>query len=95
MLPVMTTAAASSPLVRSLIMGTFMLSSTARKGLKGMNSIIETARTSVENRVSADAASGKRERKDILHNLLNIVRSKGDELDFGIEDVKNEAFAAL
>ncbi|KAI0547173.1 cytochrome P450 [Xylaria curta] len=95
MLPVLTTAAASSPLVRGLIMGLFTLSSTARKGLKGMNHVIETARTSVDNRVSSVAASGKHDRKDLLHNLLTIVHSKGDELDFGIEDVKNEAFAAL
>jgi hypothetical protein len=95
MLPVLTTAAASAPLVRGLIMGTFRLSSTARRGLKGMNHIIETARTSVDNRVSAVTAPGKPERKDILHNLLSIVYSKGEKLDFGIEDVKNEAFAAL
>ncbi|KAI0123923.1 cytochrome P450 [Xylariales sp. AK1849] len=95
MLPVLATAAASSPLVRGLILGLFTLSSTARRGLKGMNHIIETARTSVSNRVSAVAAPGKREREDLLHNLLTIVHSKGDELDFGIEDVKNEAFAAL
>jgi hypothetical protein len=95
MLPVLTTAAASSPLVRRLIMSSFMLSSTARKGLKGMNHIIETARTSVDDRVSAIKADGKQERKDLLHNLLAIVNSKGDNLDFGVEDVKNEAFAAL
>nr|D7PI20.2 RecName: Full=Cytochrome P450 monooxygenase gsfF; AltName: Full=Griseofulvin synthesis protein F; Flags: Precursor [Penicillium aethiopicum]ADI24958.2 GsfF [Penicillium aethiopicum] len=95
MLPVLTIAAASSPLVRGLIMGLFTLSSTARKGLKGMNHIIETARASVDKRASAVAEPGKGERKDLLHNLLNIVSSKGDKLDFGIEDVKNEAFAAL
>lgn len=95
MLPVMSTAAVSTPLVRGLIMGLFMLSSSARKGLKGMNRIIETARTSVDERVSAAASSGTRDRKDLLHNLLAIVRSKGDEVDFGVEDVKNEAFAAL
>ncbi|KAJ6086421.1 cytochrome P450, partial [Penicillium canescens] len=95
MLPVLTTAAASSPLVRGLIMGLFTLSSTARKGLKGMNHIIETARTSVDDRVSAVSTPGKQERRDLLHNLLTIVYSKGDKLDFGIEDVKNEAFAAL
>lgn len=95
MLPVLTTAAASSPLVRGLIMGLFTLSSTARKGLKGMNHIIKTARMSVDSVVSAVAAPEKRERKDLLHDLLTIVYSKGNELDFGIEDVKNEAFAAL
>jgi hypothetical protein len=95
MLPVLTTAASSSPSVRGLIMGLFTLSSTARKGLKGMNHIIETARTSVDDRVAAVADPGKRERKDLLHNLLAIVDSKGDKLDFGVEDVKNEAFAAL
>ncbi|KAJ5318481.1 cytochrome P450 [Penicillium atrosanguineum] len=92
---ILTTAAASSPLIRRLIMGLFTLSSTARKGLKGMNHIIETARKSVDNRASAVGAAGKQERKDILHNLLAIVYSKGDRLDFSIEDVKNEAFAAL
>ncbi|KAJ5117437.1 Cytochrome P450 E-class group I [Penicillium atrosanguineum] len=75
MLPVLTTAAASSLLIRRLIMGLFTLSSTARKGLKGMNHIIETARKSVDNGASAVGAAGK--------------------LDFSIEDVKNEAFAAL
>ncbi|KAK8108551.1 pisatin demethylase, partial [Apiospora sp. TS-2023a] len=95
MLPVMTTAAVSSPLVRGLIMGLFMLSSSARKGLKGMKRIIETARTSVDERASALESSETPERKDLLHNLLAIVRSKGDEVDFGVEDVKNEAFAAL
>lgn len=95
MLPVLTTAAASSPLVRNLIMGLFTLSSTARKGLKGMNHIIETARISVDNRASGKMAPEKQERRDLLHNLLAIVHSKGQELQFGIEDVKNEAFAAL
>ncbi|KAK8015767.1 hypothetical protein PG991_008655 [Apiospora marii] len=96
MLPVMTTAAVSTPLARGLIMSLFMLSSTARKGLKGMNRIIETARTSVDERASAAAASsGTRDRKDLLHNLLAIVHSKGSDVDFGVEDVKNEAFAAL
>jgi hypothetical protein len=95
MLPVLTTAAASSPIVRGLIMGSFRLSATARKGLKGMNHIIDTARTSVDNRVSAVGAPEGPERKDILHSLLSIVYSKGEKLDFGVEDVKNEAFAAL
>ncbi|KAK7961066.1 hypothetical protein PG988_012280 [Apiospora saccharicola] len=97
MLPVMTTAAVSTPLVRGMIMGLFMLSSSARKGLKGMNRIIETARTSVDERASAVAASGAaaRGRKDLLHSLLAIVCSKGNDVGFGVEDVKNEAFAAL
>ncbi|KAK8076355.1 hypothetical protein PG994_003627 [Apiospora phragmitis] len=95
MLPVMTPAAVSTPLVRGLIMGLFMLSSTARTGLQGMNLIIDTARTSVDERNAATASPGKRERKDLLHYLLAIVRAKGSEVDFGVEDVKNEAFAAL
>ena len=95
MLPVLTIAAISSSLVRGLIMSLFTLSSTARKGLKGMNYIIETARISVDDRIASLAASDMGDREDLLHELLTIVQSRGAELDFGFEDVKNEAFAAL
>lgn len=96
LLPVLTAAGVSSPVVRNLILVSSIFSSAARKALKAVDHLAAAARGSVAARLNADAKGWSREtRVDLLHHLLQIVRGKGEAVDFGKGEVEYEAYVAM
>jgi hypothetical protein len=59
--------------------------------MKAIKHIETAAHQSVDGRLQ-DEETG---RQDLLRHLLEISRSKGDKVDFGIGEVKLEAYSAL
>jgi hypothetical protein len=95
-LPVLTAAGVSSPLLRGLILGSSIFSSTVRKGLKAVDHITAAARSYVAMRLEAGAGvQPEGIRVDILHHLLEIANKKGEAVDFGKGEVELEAYVAL
>jgi hypothetical protein len=95
-LPVLTAAGVSSPLLRGLILGSSIFSSTVCKGLKAVDHITATARSCVAMRLEAGAGvQPEGIRVDILHHLLEIANKKGEAVDFGKGEVELEAYVAL
>jgi hypothetical protein len=95
-LPVLTAAGVSSPLLRGLILGSSIFSSTVRKGLKAVDHITAAARSYVAMRLEAGTGvQPEGIRVDILHHLLEIANKKGEAVDFGKGEVELEAYVAL
>ena len=96
LLPFLTAAGVSSPIVRNIILGSSLFSSAARKGLKAVDHIAAAARGCVAERLSADiSGNSKTGRTDLLHHLLEISKNKGGALDFGKGEVEYEAYVAM
>jgi hypothetical protein len=96
LLPFLTAAGVSSPAVRTVILGSSLFSSTARKGLKAMDHIAAAARGCVATRLREnDSGKSKSGRTDLLHHLLEIANNKGEALDFGKGEVEYEANVAM
>jgi hypothetical protein len=96
LLPVLTAAGVSSPILRGLILGSSMFSSAVRRGLKAIDHIAAAARGCVAARSSIEAQSESlANRTDLLHHLLEIARNKGEAVDFGKGEVEYEAYVAM
>ena len=96
MLPVMTSASAASPAVRGVILGSSMFSSTVRAGLQGLERYAAAARACVAARLDVNGnEKSATSRTDLLHHLLEIVRVKGDALDYHRNEVEYECMGAL
>jgi len=96
LLPVLTAAGVSSPVVRGLLLGSSMLSSGVRKGLKAIDHIAAAARGCVATRLSIDSRDeSQANRTDLLQHLLEIAKNKGEAVDFGKGEVEYEAYVAM
>jgi len=96
LLPVLTAAGVSSPVVRGLLLGSSMLSSGVRKGLKAIDHIAAAARSCVATRLSVDSKDeSQANRTDLLQHLLKIAKNKGEAVDFGKGEVEYEAYVAM
>lgn len=91
LVPVLCQAAVASPMVQRLILSSASFNPAARRAMTSMQHIENAAHQSVDNRLQ-DEETG---RQDLLRHLLEISRSKGDKVDFGIGEVKLQAFSAL
>lgn len=91
LVPVLCQAAVASPIVQRIILGSASINPATKEATKAIKHIEEAARSSVDGRLE-DEETG---RQDLLRHLLEISRSKGDKVDFGIGEVKLEAYSAL
>jgi hypothetical protein len=96
LLPVMMTASLVPPAFRGLVLGFSVFSSTVRKGYKAIKHISAAARGCVARRANANTKSESQgDRTDLLHHLLNIMKNKGEAVDFGKGEVESEAYSAM
>ena len=96
LLPVMMTASLVPPAFRGLVLGSSVFSSTIRNGLKALKHISAAARGCVAKRANSDTkGESQSDRTDLLHHLLNIVKDKGEAVDFGKGEVESEAYSAM
>ncbi|KAI5196304.1 hypothetical protein E4T38_08593 [Aureobasidium subglaciale] len=88
LVPFLCQAAVASPMVQCIILGTASINPTTRKAMEAMARIEKAAHESVDCRLD----DGEMGRQDLLSHLLQISRIKGGEVDFGIGEVKLQAF---
>ncbi|KAL4913555.1 cytochrome P450 [Aspergillus aurantiobrunneus] len=82
--------------IRGLFMLTGILFSKVRGALKAMGGLTAATNAMLETRLAAlDSASTKPQRLDILGKLLAISHQDSERLDFVLDDIKMEAFAAF
>lgn len=79
-----------------MIYGSAVLSPAARRAFKAIDHIADAARSCVADRLAYPATTedGK-PRRDLLQQLLGIIDTKGEKVDFGIQEVEYEAYVAL
>lgn len=91
LVPVLCQAAVASSTGQRIILGTAAINPATRKAVAAIKHIENAARQSVDSRVE----EGETGRQDLLGHLLDIMRLKGDKVDFGVGEVKLQAFSAL
>jgi hypothetical protein len=98
LIPVQFLAGNMPTYVRSLFMLTGILFPKVRGALKALGNLTDATSAMLKERVaalqSADFES-KPQRPDVLGKLLDISHKRGKELNFELDDVKMESFAAL
>lgn len=81
---------------RGLILLLAFFHPMVRKGLKCMNHMTDAARECVGKRVNDEGQIiEEAERRDMLQQLLDIVYTKGEKVDFRVGEVQLEAWGAL
>lgn len=96
LLPVLLKVAVAPSWSRSWILGTAVLNSEVRKALKALDHIYSAAKSSVAGRKEVlEASSQKEDRSDMLQKLLEIRKTKGADVDFGIMEIEAESYVAL
>lgn len=97
LLPVLTMSCVAAPLYRPFITISAAFSSSKRKAIGVMTRINKTALRMVQRRRKIEAQEGASglTRRDILKQLLDIVKDKGEKTDFGFGDVAYAAHGAL
>ncbi|KAJ9606160.1 hypothetical protein H2200_009121 [Cladophialophora chaetospira] len=96
-LPVLSTVSVASSYYRPFMLISALLSSSRRKAVGVMTLFANTARRIVVQRREAETQehADDKIRRDLLKQLLDIVRDKGEKVDFGFGDVAREAHIAL
>jgi hypothetical protein len=96
LVPSMTISSVAPPYLRPILKicgGQF--NASIRDSFLGMLNIAAAARGCVAKRMQTNDASGATPRRDILQQLLQIYKTKGDEIDFGVPEIEAEAHTGL
>ena len=94
LMPPLVAAASFPPYVRPFILGCAIFVPSLRRALAASNRIISAARACVARR-SQSLAAGNETRRDLLQQLFEVYRDRGEKLDYGIHDIEQEAWVAL
>ena len=94
LMPPMCIAECAATYARPFVLGSTILIPSMRKTLKALSNIAEAARTSVDQR-SRELQTGQEQRSDILQQLFDIQTEKGEKVDFGIPEIRQEVYGAM
>lgn len=94
LMPLVVATAVSPKYFRPFILGSAIVSPTALRALKALDHIAAAARSCVAKRVRSNEAATA-VRRDLLEQLLEIARTKGEKVDFGVPEIEYEAYVAL
>ncbi|KAL2822160.1 cytochrome P450 [Aspergillus cavernicola] len=95
LIPVQTLAGNMPTYIRGIFMLTGILLPKVRGALSALGNLTDATNGMLKDRLAAVHEGGKSERADILGKLLDISTRNGKELDFVLDDVKMESFAAF
>lgn len=94
LLPALCTASVMPAYARAPFLASGLLLSSVRKALKALKNIEEASETCVRERLQS-RPNEDHPRADILNNLLEIHKHKGDQQNFTMTDVQTEAYVGL
>ncbi|KAH7126509.1 cytochrome P450 [Dactylonectria estremocensis] len=95
LLPILTTSCVLPSYIRPLFLLAVVMLPGVYKALGSMQDIEEAAESCVSERQHLVQSGDVSEKKDILSSLFNIVRDKGEKVDFGMKEVQVEVYVAL
>ncbi|KAF7557115.1 hypothetical protein G7Z17_g924 [Cylindrodendrum hubeiense] len=95
LVPILTTSCVLPTYIRPLFLGIVVLMPGVYKALGSLKDIEKAAESCVSERQRLVESGDVTENKDILSSLFDIVREKGEKLDFGMTEVQVEVFGAL
>lgn len=96
LLPVLAICAVGPSYIRPVISASSILSPAVRKALRAIDHIAAAAKNCVATRsYELSSGSGDNIRRDLLQQLFDISRGKGDKLDFGQGETTYEAYVGM
>lgn len=96
--PIMAAAAVSASYARPFVLVAAVVDASVRKALKALAHVVNIAKTCVADRQTLLSESEKGQevlRNDMLSQLFEIMREKGEKVDFGMQQVEYEAYVSL
>ncbi len=94
LLPVLAGIGFTPTYVRTLLFMSSLAIPGATSGLKALSTITKASEVCVTQR-RQEIAEGKETRNDLLQQMLEIEKEKGDALDFRIPDIQVEVYVGL
>lgn len=95
MMPPLCITGVSPTYVRPLILCSAITIPSARQALKAIEHIAAAAKGCVAQRSTDFELNGMVPRQDLLQQLFDIKKEKGEKVDFGVPEVELEAYVAL
>lgn len=95
LMPLVCLSAIAPAYSRPFILVLAAFSSSIRKALQAIDHIAAAARACVAKRIESANAKDMSSRLDILHQLLEIIQTKGEKVDFGVHEIEYEAYVGL
>lgn len=97
LLPLLTVASVAPSYTRPIILASAIINPAVRKGLRAIDHIAAAAKACVNKRAQDLAAGGEGTaiRRDLMQQLFEIARAKGDKVDFGHGEITYEAYVGL
>ena len=89
LLLLLTTLSVAPPYMRSSFVPLALLSHHVRKGFAAFGNIAKRARAAVATRLEENDKRAK-QRVDLLGKLFEVMREKGERVDFGLRDIDKE-----
>ncbi|KAH7161064.1 cytochrome P450 [Dactylonectria macrodidyma] len=95
LLPILTTSCVLPSYIRPIFLLGVVMMPGVYKALGSLKDIEAAAESCVSERQRLVESSDASEKKDILSSLFDIVRDKGEKVDFGMTEVQVEVYVAL
>ncbi|KIV93696.1 hypothetical protein, variant [Exophiala mesophila] len=95
LMPFLCMTAVAPSYIRPFILASSLVVPGSLKALKAIETIGTSARACVLQRFKTQGAYEKQPRADILEQLYSISVEKGDQVDFKLGDIQQEAYVAL
>jgi len=94
LMPVIVIAAVAPTYVRPLVQASAIVIPGALKAVEALDGIARSAKAAASRRMQ-DAERGIEHRNDLLQQLFDIVREKGEKVNFGPDEATQESYAAM
>ncbi|KAF5677377.1 pisatin demethylase [Fusarium circinatum] len=95
LLPALAVTSVTPTYVRKLFLTAGTMFGSVRRALTSLNEIERAAELCIAERQEILKNGKTVERKDIMSSLFDIIREKGDKVDFGLTEAKVEVYVAL
>lgn len=94
LMPFLCVTSVAPTYVRNVILASALVVPGSLAALKAIDNIGTSARACVAKRFS-DTTKSEYQRTDILQQLYDVHKEKGDKVDFQMGDIEQEAYVAL
>ncbi|KAI1300897.1 cytochrome P450 oxidoreductase [Xylaria venustula] len=95
LMPFLCMTAVAPSYMRPLILSSALAIPGSLKALKAVDTIGSASREVTAKRFDTSASPEQEQRTDVLQQLYNIHKEKGDKIDFQMGDIEQEAYIAL
>ena len=95
LLPILTMACVMPSYIRPFFLTGGMVIPRVFRALMSIKNIEKAADDVVAERLALIEKGEAEDKKDVLNSLFEVMQEKGDKVDFGVTEIKVEAYVAL